>query len=242
MIKNAITIIITALLLVACTNCSAPQNHEIPLRNVTTAQEEILRQFVYIDSTRGTGNGIAVSEDLVLTNWHVCMQGVPQGQDVFGVPITFDLVDFDIDNDLCLIRANNKTFRHYVDTIVVHPNTRTPVINACTPRGIFEPWPNLVINLSDGYYLGPFPDQDDMSYFDLEATSGCSGSGVVDSSGRLMGIITTRVVGWERGVLSPSGQVIADFLWRNGVELELIRESQRIIINNDVGLDAGNAE
>jgi len=238
MIRNVLTIIITAMLLIACTNCSAPQNHEIPLRGVTTVQEELLRQFVYIDSTRGTGNGVAVSEDLVLTNWHVCMQGVPQGQDIFGVPISFDLVDFDMENDLCLIRSTNKTFRHYVDTIVVHPNARTNVHNVCTPRGIFNSWPDLIINISEGYYLGPFPEQEGMSYYDIEATSGCSGSGIVDGEGRLLGIVTTRVVGWERGVLSPSGQIIANFLWRNGVEIELVRENQRIIINNDVGLDA----
>lgn len=224
----------------SCSDCQTPvHEHETPIANVSDLQDELIRVFVHIDTSNGFGNGFAVSEDLVLTNFHVCLRGVPIGTTAFDYKTRFDLVDIDIHHDLCLLRARDISFDHYLQDIVVYPESRHPIVNACTPNGIFEPVPNLIITLSEGTYQGLYPEREDTILFDLETTHGCSGSAIVDHDGYLLGVVSHRMSNWERGVGSADGRSISEFLWRNGVQINLHNDTApRLIIDNDAGLDA----
>lgn len=211
------------LLLSSCQGCSAPQQ-TLHIPGMSNVEQTLSEAWIYIDLGlgSGSGNGIAIAENeqgsIILTAAHVCIQGFPRGADIYGRQFTFTLLDIDPVNDLCLMQANRHT-HSFINSIELDPVLRSSVVNVCTPSGLYRSYPDHSLFTNYGEFMGASPISlyEAFLYVDLETARGCSGSGVIDSQGNLIGIVSRRVSNWERGTLLASGKSISAFLFRNSV-------------------------
>lgn len=209
-------------LLTACQSCSGYQAHTIHIPGMSNIEQTLSEAWIYIDLGLGSGNGIAIANtdegSIILTAAHVCVQGFPRGMDIYGREFNFTLIDIDPITDLCLMQANRHT-HSIINSIEIDPRIRSSIVNVCTPSGLYRSYPDHSLFTNYGEFMGASPIQqyESFLYVDLETARGCSGSGVIDSEGNLIGIISRRVSEWERGTLLASGKSISAFLFRNSV-------------------------
>jgi hypothetical protein len=138
----------------------------------------------------GSGSGVVIAKDRIVTNCHVVANAVGVSVTVNGASYTASSITPDWYHDVCLVKAEG--LNAPIATIGSSKNLQyeQPVFAVGYPN--FSPAPTSTF----GYVKGLFPMDDSVI---IRATStfrlGASGGGVFDDKGHLVGVITLKSPG-----------------------------------------------
>ena len=107
--------------------------------------------------------------------------------------------------DLCIVSTRRMNAPAY-QIAAFNPDPGGQIYNIAAPVGIFE---KDIVPLFRGLYSGTAHGR---SIFSLPATGGSSGSPILDSGGRVIGVVSAVTKGFNHIVLSPTLQQIKEFI------------------------------
>ena len=115
--------------------------------------------------------------------------------DFFGHTYAIDIIDMDMENDVCLFTLTSK-FANQIKNIKIakkSPEIGEEIFAASAPLGIASPKVRLHFS---GYY-GGCSDGMTECFYTIPGISGSSGSGVLNRKGELVSILTISIIGFH---------------------------------------------
>lgn len=112
----------------------------------------------------------------------------------------------EIGKDLCVLQADTLPTFEVAELADQDPSYGDDVTNVSAPLGLFQPNSALIFT---GQYVG---NQFGLSLFSLPARPGSSGSAILDSSGRIVGIVILAMNNLESVAICVSLEDIKKFL------------------------------
>jgi len=188
-----------------------------------------VQQFIQVEDMpipmQYTGTGFGIYHDMgttyVLTAGHLCTglgnhpltgEAPPPYTTAFvlkdrmGTDFPAELVAMDEENDLCLLKTEN---RLRITKISKHePEVGDSIHYSGYPTGLFLPEGGL--NYFDGRFSGK--DKDGNHLYGLPVTSGASGSPVYNSKGEVVGMISAVMVEFHHMALGTGRSNILGFI------------------------------
>jgi len=126
--------------------------------------------------------------------------------DYTGTKRTAEIHSLDKPNDLCIVYTQNLWGRPFIVSNS-DPVVGQKVFNIASPHKIWSP--GMVLML-DGYYSGRAVNG--FHHYTIPARPGSSGSPILDSRGRIVGMVQRAVTGFENLALSTSAQAIREIM------------------------------
>ena len=174
--------------------------------------EDAILSVVSVHTDKGMGSGVVVDEDgLVITNYHVLEGAKSAGAFTYdGDAHSVAMVAFDADLDLALIKIMNGTFYPMDFANSDRISVGQSVIAIGNPGGLGFTVTEGIVSAKDRKLDGQFYIQTD-----VPINPGNSGGPLVDTFGRIIGINTKKITGFEGlGFAIPSNEV-EDFYYAN---------------------------
>lgn len=111
--------------------------------------------------------------------------------DYYGKSYNIELIDIDVENDLCLFKFKSAYAKQAKEIPIAsnYPNIGDKIYSIGAPFSISDPKIRLHF---EGSFAG-CPDKLVECYYTIPGTFGSSGSGVLNKSGELIGILTISV-------------------------------------------------
>jgi len=122
-----------------------------------------------------------------------------------GWPAKIEAIDYK--NDLCLLKVENVEFPAELKIVNKAPEIGDHLFLAAAPLGVFVKEMPL---LFDGYYSGE--DERGVIMSTIPVAPGSSGGAIVDKKGKIVGIVTAGLVGFENVGIATSWTKLRDFL------------------------------
>jgi S1-C subfamily serine protease len=121
--------------------------------------------------------------------------------DYFGNTYTdLTILKSDPENDICLVHVKNMSLPPVeIETDIDSLKYGTRVYNMAAPLGLFSPG---TVILFEGFYTGISPHGN--SVFTIPTQGGSSGSPILNSENKLVGIIHSKIIGLENIGLSST--------------------------------------
>jgi len=174
--------------------------------------EDAVMAVVSVHTDKGAGSGVIVDEDgLVITNYHVLQGATKAGAWTYdGEAHKIAMVAFDAELDLALIKIMNGTFypMDFADSDRI--SVGQSVLAIGNPGGLDFTVTEGIISAKERKLDGNLFIQTD-----VPINPGNSGGPLVDTLGRIIGINTKKITGYEGlGFAIPSNEA-EDFYYAN---------------------------
>jgi len=168
---------------------------KINAQDWSSLASKVLKSTVYVEAgSRASGSGFRISEDLVVTNWHV-IKGNTRSVRISNInsknSYHVKLLRYNIKNDLAILKISNSNKKYFKDKLTLNlslPDIGTKVFACGNPHG-------LQGTFSDGLVSAiQSPGTSDLPPRFIQITApiapGSSGGPLVNSKGEVIGVNT----------------------------------------------------
>jgi len=196
----------------------------------TTCPDDTGCSPVILNTFSSAGSGVIVKsgEDMtyVLTAGHICVpsQGkmvstLNSSTDVdvkymiklttgFGRESTGEIIAVDVDNDLCLLKAD-KYLGPSLSVSKQDPMLHEEVYNMANPAALAS---SLAVPVFKGYYVGNISM---LSIYSVPAVGGSSGSPIMNKDNEIISIISAAAIRFDEYAIGPRTEKVREFLLAN---------------------------
>ena len=225
--KNIHLLFLTVLIIdnnVGITN-TLPRKAFIYIRKKTSISkclEERCMAMNFYSSASGFTVKVINDGSFIVTAAHVCVDRAPAGvvadkvHSVYkvhrldGKEYTANVLTYNIKNDVCLMFANSLV--ENIESVKISDLKPLPgeqVHNIAAPRGLFKPNAAPIL---DGRYNGMYNISD---WYTLPAAPGSSGSMIINTSGKLVGMVHSVFINFPFMTLSTEYEYLKTFINKN---------------------------
>ena len=172
-----------------------------------------------------SGSGFVVllkgESSVALTAGHLCIPEDPTNPwvhevitvyDITGNPYKADVLEVHLDHDICVLRVWEK-LKNQVRMASSPPTRGDRVVAMSAPMGIYFPG---VVPIFEGFYSGDItpPGKPVRGAYTLPTQGGSSGSAILDSNNRLIGLIIAKRTGFENFCISAQYSYLKELIER----------------------------
>ena len=138
--------------------------------------------------------------------------GMSNQVDFYGKTYYMDIIAIDLESDLCLIKFKSDHARK-INKIKIakdQPRIGEKIYTSSAPQGIANH--NIRLNF-EGMYSGCAAPGE--CFYTIPGVIGSSGSGILNASGELVGMLNFSIIGFHNVTGGPSTQQIREFVFIN---------------------------